>query len=401
MPTLRVLLGAPPSATRADAWALFDDTGRFVERGHSPPERWPMAANREVVLAASLVRVIALALPPMPPSRVAAAAAYALEDRLASTEEPPAIGLSAARADGSVVAAVASRGLIDSITGFAPRFTRALAEPSLAPPAAGWTWCASGAGGGFVRSNDGSAFAVAHAPAEGLLPPELAAALTQTARKGDAPGEVIVAERCAPETLDAWRAATGVPFVAGRPWRWDDAPVTAFAAAPDLLARPAEIAAGPRERWRLFRPALAIAGAALALHVIATVGQWGWLRYEAWRTGQAIIAAARAAGINDAETPDAALRALANRDADLRHRAGLAAATDALPLLARAAPTLAALPAAAIKSGTYADGAWTFELASQPPAALETLDRNLRAAGLAPLQARTAAGHRVRVSLAP
>src|SRR5262245_51670415 len=115
MAILRVLLNAPPAVGRAEAYALFDDAGRVVERGHAAPERWPAATRREAVLAASLVRVIAVALPPMPASRVAAAAAYALEDRLAATADTPAIGVSTPRADGAVVAAVASRKTLDAV----------------------------------------------------------------------------------------------------------------------------------------------------------------------------------------------------------------------------------------------------------------------------------------------
>ena len=403
MSVLRILLSAPPSPARAAPWALFDDAGRVIERGGSAPEGWPSAARREAVLAAALVRVVALRLPPMSASRVAAAAAYALEDRLAAVEDAPAIGVSAPDADGTVVACVVARATLDAVNASKPRFDRILAEPALAPaPSSGrWTWYASGAGGGFLRSADGSAFAVGSGPAEGPLPPELAAALTQSARKGEAPHEVSVAERCAPDTLAAWRNATGVPFTAGAPWRWDEASAATFATAPDLIGRLEAPAASPRDRWRVFRPALAIAAAALVVHVVATLAQWSWLEYGAWRTGRAVVAAAQNAGIADAPTPEAALRALARRNAELRHRAGQAAPGDALPMLARAAPALAALPAAALKSATYADGAWTFELTALDAPALAMLDRRLQDAGLAPLQAKTNAGNRVRVAATP
>jgi len=151
----------------------------------------------------------------------------------------------------------------------------------------------------------------------------------------------------------------------------------------------------------VFRPALAIAAAALALHVVATLAQWSWLKYDAWRTGRATVAIAQDAGLTDATTPEAALRGLARRDAELRHRAGQPAPGDALPMLARAAPALATLSPVAVKSATYADGAWTFELAPLDAPALAALDRRLQDAALAPLQAKTNAGHRMRVAGAP
>jgi hypothetical protein len=401
MSVLRVLLSMPPSPARAEAWALYDESGRVVERGRATPDAWPSATRREAVLAASLVRVIALALPPMSASRVAMAAAYALEDRLAATDEAPAIGVSAPRADGGVVAAVVSRKMLDAVTGLAPRFARVLAEPALAPVTPGWTWYASGAGGGFVRTADGSAFAVDNAPTEGPLPPELAAALTQAARKGEAPREVAIAERCRPEALATWRTATGIPFVPADSWRWDSAAPSAFADAPDLIGRVEEVATRPRDRWRVLRPAIAIVAAALALHVLATLAQWSWLKYDGWRMGRSVVASAQGTGVADTSTPEAALRGLARRAAELRHRAALFAPSDAVPLLARAAPALAALPVPAVKSAIYADGAWTFELATLDAPALAALDRRLQDAGLAPLQAKTNAGLRMRVSAGP
>jgi len=401
MTVLRVLLSAPPAANRAEAWARSDDGGRVVERGVDTPDRWPAASRREAVLAAGLVRVIALALPPMSPARLASAAAYALEDRLAATGAAAAIGVSAPRADGSVLAAVTAQATLDAVAAHAPRFARIVAEPALAPVSSGWTWCASGASGGFVRTADGSAFAVGVAPAGGVLPPELVAALAQAPRGGGAPASVVVTQPCTDALLAQWRASTGVAFERGEPWRWDDAPESAYAAAPDLLRAP-EIAAPARgAALRLWKPAAAIALAAVALHVVATIAQWSWLRIDAWRSGERIVALAQGAGVADAATPDAALRALARRDAELRHRAGLAAASDAVPLLARAAPALAALPAAAVKSATFADGAWTFELATLDDAARAALDRRMQDNGLTALQARTAAGARMRVTPAP
>ena len=401
MTVLRVLLSAPPAANRAEAWARSDDGGRVVERGVDTPDRWPAASRREAVLAAGLVRVIALALPPMSPARLASAAAYALEDRLAATGAAAAIGVSAPRADGSVLAAVTAQATLDAVAAHAPRFARIVAEPALAPVSSGWTWCASGASGGFVRTADGSAFAVGTAPAGGVLPPELVAALAQAPRGGGAPASVVVTQPCTDALLAQWRASTGVAFERGEPWRWDDAPESAYAAAPDLLRAP-EIAAPARgAALRLWKPAAAIALAAVALHVVATIAQWSWLRIDAWRSGERIVALAQGAGVADAATPDAALRALARRDAELRHRAGLAAASDAVPLLARAAPALAALPAAAVKSATFADGAWTFELATLDDAARAALDRRMQDNGLTALQARTAAGARMRVTPAP
>src|SRR2546428_289929 len=91
----------------------------------------------------------------------------------------------------------------------------------------------------------------------------------------------------------------------------------------------------------------------------------------------------------------ACARVALGRHAELRHRAGLETPADMLPLLARAAPALAAVPPGALKSAHYAGGAWTIELGALDLAALAALDRGLRNAGVDVLQASTSAGHRM------
>src|SRR5437868_5120334 len=160
MNTLRVLLASPPSRSRPVPWALFDDAGRCVEQGNDPSDAWPRSAGREAVLAADLVRIVALKVPPMPPARLAAAAAFALEDQLATTGEAPTIAVSPQQGDGTVLACIAARDAISAVVTWEPPFDRVIAEPALAPLHAGWTWYASAAQSGFVRRSDGSAFAV-------------------------------------------------------------------------------------------------------------------------------------------------------------------------------------------------------------------------------------------------
>ena len=403
MTTLRVLLPAPPSATRADAWALFDGEGKCVQRGRNVPAEWPPADVREAVLAAALVRIVSLILPPLPAPRVAAAASFALEDQLATTGEPPAIAVSAQQKDGSVLANVTSRSVLSAVTAFRPAFAHVRAEPALAPINAGWTWYASGASGGFVRRADGSAFAVGMPATTAAIPGELSSSLTQAARANTAPATVAVALPLDDATLARFTRDAGRPFIRAAAWQWDSAPPDAYVAAPDLLAGEfARASAAPAGgTLRLFRPAVVLCALALGVHIVATIAQWAWLKLDLWRTSRAEIALAQDAQLADATSPDEAVRAIVKRHADLRHRAGLAAPADALPLLARAAPALSALPSGTLKSATYADGAWTIEFASFDPATQGTLDRALRDAGLGALQAKTAGGYRMRVSLAP
>jgi len=395
MATLRVLVPGTPSPAQQVAWAVYDAQDRLVQSGAGAQASWPAVQSREAVLAAAAVRLTRVALPPMPADRVAAAAAFALEDQLAGPAQAQHIVASAQRRDGSVEIAVASR---TSIAALQTEFARVIAEPSVAPlpPPRTWRWYASGAGGGFVRKPDGAAFAISPTQAGAAAPTELALAIAQATRELD---RVDVAFAVEDAQLRAWSEQCGVAFVRIAAWHWDQ-DGAALAAATDLLQgefsrlpRAAPVSAGRRFRW-----AAGLAIAALALHVGATVVQWASLRYQAWQVSRDIVATARASGIADATDADAAVAALTKRFADIRHRASLTAPNDALPLLARAAPALTALPSGALKSATYASGTWTFDLGKLDPAVASTVDRNLALAGLATLAATTPAGTRIRVT---
>jgi hypothetical protein len=400
MSVLRVLLAAAPSPARDAPWALYDAEGRHARSGFGNPASWPDAARREAVLAASAVRLVGVTLPPMPADRVAAAAAFALEDRLAGSAGAQHLVASSRRRDGAVEVAVAARALLGPLK---EQFSRVVAEPSVAPvPAAGtWRWYASGLDGGFVRKPDGSAFAIAIPAANQPVPAELALALNQATRAAQAAPRIEVAFPVDDAQLAAWSAQCGAPFKCCAVWHWDQDGV-ALANATDLLqgefSRVAPIptrSAGTRFRW-----AAGLALAALVLHVGATFVQWAWLRFDAWQTERAMVATASEAGVDDASDGDATAL-LARKFAAARHLAAVPVPADALPMLARAAPALAALPPGTLRTATYTTGTWTFDLASLDGTASAGLDRALTAAGLATLQATTKAGTRVRATLAP
>ena len=125
MTTLRVRLESAPEPARADPWVLVDEQGRAIASGVDPPPRWPAADRRVAVLAAAVVRVVSLPLPPLPAARIAAAAAYALEDRLATSLDDAVIAVAPRRGTEPVVAVVASRALVAAL---------AAAQPANEPP---------------------------------------------------------------------------------------------------------------------------------------------------------------------------------------------------------------------------------------------------------------------------
>lgn len=398
---LRVFLPGSLRIDRADAWVRYAADGRIVDRGNDVPARWPADADTEVVLAADQLRLIAVALPPMPRDRLHAAARYALEDQLATSADESAIALADAP-DGGVLAAVTSAALVNAIRTHTRRVHRIVPESALAPQQAGWTWCTSAAGGGFVRRADGSTFATGAPPAAGdALPPELMAALGQASRAHAAPSAVHVAFRSDPPQLAHWSQASGMPFVAAPDWHWENATPAAFRAAPDFFRDDRRQTASTRATLaHAFRPAMILAALALIVHLCGLGLQWSWLEAQNWRLSHALVNEAAAAQLPAAATPAAAAAAIARRNADLRHRVAQSAPDDALPLLARAASSLRALPAGALRSARYAGDAWTLELGKLEPAALSRVTRTLSSAGVDAVAAQTAAGVRMRLSLA-
>jgi hypothetical protein len=402
MTVLRVLLAAAPAADRAENWALFDAGGACVRKGRDLSAAWPQADRLEIVLAASQSRIAVIALPPMPASRVAGAAGFALEDQLAGPNADHYAAVSAQAPDGRVRITIASQSLLARIVGHGANVARIVAEPDLAPPAADWQWCAGeSSASGFVRRPDGSAFPVDAPATNGILPPELVMALAQARRGNAAPFRVRVDAPFDPSSLGRWQRDTGVEFVRGTPWHWESASPAAYAGALDLLPRPSHgtTASTQTTLGRLLAPALVVAGLALGLHVVASTIEWAALNAQAWRDAKEWATLAATAGVPPdlAATPAAARVALARRYADVRHAQGLRAPDDALPLLARAAPVLAGLPAGVVKSATYADGHWTLDLARVDAEAAGAIDRRLRAVGVPALMAASPNGVRLRL----
>jgi type II secretion system protein L len=394
---LRVFLSEAADVGRTVPWVRYAPDGRVLTEGRDVPAHWPADAQTEIVLAAARARLVTLTLPPMPRERLHAAARFALEDQIATSVEEAALALGESR-NGALAVAVASQALVDALAQL-PRVTRIVPESALAPFGAGWTWCRSEAGDGFVRREDGSAFPVGQVrDGDGALPPELAAALAHAARGGTPPA-VHVAFACDAAQIARWSGARGVRFVASREWDWRHAGRTAFASAPDFLEARLRNTRAARVSSQAFSPALALAALAVLVHLGALLGQWGWLRVENWRLSRALVAQAEATGATRSfSSADAAL-AIARRNAELRHRAGRDAPADALPLLARSAPALGALPAGALRSARYVDDAWTIEIGRLDPVALSRVTHALGAAGMDAVAAPTPAGSRMRLSL--
>jgi type II secretion system protein L len=405
MTTLRVYLDSAPDPARDADWALFDDANRLVRRGRAAIAGWPAADRREAVIDATHGRVATVKLPPLPPARVQSAASFALEEQLAGAPEESHVAPGRQAADGSLRVAIVGaewmRAFQAGSKRCAIRWHRVVLESDLArPPAGGWCWCAESlARAGFIRTDDGSTIAVgpSHSAA---LPEEIALAL---AGSGQRPRLVRVDIAGVGQTLlERARTQTGIEFTTGTAWSWSGADAAAYESVIDLQVGAFDIAtAAPRtDLMRLFRPALWIAGAALAIYALAGVGEWLSLQWQLRSLDREMSALAQVAAPDSGPGSDVApAAAIARRDGELRHRAGLAAGSDLLPLLARASPAMSALPGGAIRSLHYSDGHVVFELQKLDPSQTTFLQRELQRQGLVAIVVPVANGARLRIGL--
>ena len=132
------------------------------------------------------------------------------------------------------------------------------------------------------------------------------------------------------------------------------------------------------------------------------MGEWLALQWQLRTLDREISALAQVAAPDagsSAGSDIAPAAAIARRDGELRHRAGLAAGNDLLPLLARASPAMSALPGGAIRSLHYADGHVIFELQKLDPSQTTLLQRELQRQGLVAIAVPVANGARLRIGL--
>jgi type II secretion system protein L len=407
MTTLRVYLEFPPDPARETEWALFDDANRLLRRGRAPIAGWPSAVSREAVIAAAYGRLVTVKLPPLPSPRVQSAASFAIEEQLAGAPEDSHVAPARQSADGSLRVAIVGAAWMRAFQAASKRcathWQRVLLESDLAlPPAGGWCWCAESLErAGFVRTDSGSSISVGPSHAAGL-PEELALALAGSGRRPRLVRVDIPGVRQA--LLEHARTQTGVEFTAGTPWHWSGAEAAAFDTAIDLQVGSFDTAStAPRmDIARLFRPALWIVGAALTIQVLAGTGEWLSLQWQLRTLDREMSTLAQVAvGDSVANTAPGVVpaSAIARRHGELRHRAGLAANNDLLPLLARAAPAMSAIPGGAIRSLHYADGHVVFELQKLDPSQTTRLQRELQQQGLVAIAVPTANGGRLRIGL--
>lgn len=385
---LRVYFDAPPVDTHAFTWVLFDARGHAVREGRDVLARLPTSQTREAVLDVSLVTCFTLDLPPMNAARREAAIRLALEDKLVTPVAQQHV-VAEPLANDHVSVRVVDKALLDVLRKLG--FSRVIAETDLVQSTAkSWHCCAENHKG-FVRRDDGSAFAV---EINAVAPPvELLLALKQSV---DKPTTLRLNTPQAGELREKWQSVlpASVNIVSEKIWQWAHTPSENFVQAPNLLpvenVAPSNASAHPR--WQL---ALKLAALALALHVLLTGVAWSMTAWQHGKIKREWQTLAREAGLsyNNATVQRDWARAYAH----LRHEAGLAAPDDALPLLARAAPALSLLPENSLRRAVYADAAWTLEWQAVDALHRTNVENALRQAGLFVMSGGDANTYRLRI----
>ena len=398
MKVLRVRIDAPWSASRGFAWALRDDQGSVLEEGLGPASQWPEHDVLEAVIAAAMVRIVRLELPPLPASRVHAAARFALEDQIAAADSTAHVEVAAQAPDGTVLAIICPREVLvsfDTHDRNLAQLRRVVVEPALAAPLHEWRWCQGDiAGGSFVRLPDGSSIAVSEIARSGSLPAELALALAHQPSRPT----VRVEWNASAALIARWQEEHGAAFVAAPPFRWQHAAMPAGTL--DMLERQrARDPDRPRGSTRAtLAPAAWILACAALLQVLAMAGEWIMLRIDTARAATEWRTLATAADLprEVSMSPEEIRAAIARKHDEALHAHQRFSSRDALTLLARASTAMNALPAGALKRATYQSGFWTIELEGTDATTLASLESALRSSSLDAQVVPTSGGGRAR-----
>ena len=371
--------------TRPDCpWVLLGDDGQPVSEGHSEPRHWPAAAECEVVLTGPQCLWLEVPLPRGARRDLPRLLAYALEDRLLKDPDTQHLTLSHRRPadDGErdlagvlVVARDRLRQLIAQLTAIGRPPRRVLAEMQTAP-AGGEVWQLSlSASGAILRSSPNAGLAV-----DGdILAPLLSqqAATARAANLAPTRIDVRLTPGLAAPDLAALQAETAIPMQVAVPYLWWQG---ADRKATNLLQ--GEFAFRDNgSAWLLkLRPALALGGGALAVWLLANVGEVVWMKHRLGQIGERIERIYRSSFPNaPVVAPAAQMRQQLNLE---RARHGLLRDDDALSLLAQATEALGTDAVDGVAALRFEEGRLDLTLAGPAAARAEAVVGLLASRGL-------------------
>ncbi len=362
-------------------WALV--TGqRDPVTGAGALAQLPQRAERvQLVLPAAEVLIIRSRLPQSARRQSGSVLAFAVEEQ--TLDEPDAQQVSwLGTANGADVLAVVDRASLrawrDALEAAGIRGYEIHSETLLLPWVEGeWSLAWSGREG-FVRTGEFEG-ATTDSGDAGSPPLSLRMMLEDAKARGEAPAAIAIhpMQAEALPDMEHWQRALGVALRPAGAWDWRRAP----AGAGVSLAQ-------ERARWRLppgtlakLRPAAWIAGAALVIHALALVLDWGRLAFEQRALRQQMEARFRSAFPEAVAVADPALQ-MRRKLAEARHAAGQMDDGDFVPMIVRVAAALKGAPAGGLRILAYESGRMTLELAATDEANVRRVVARLLEAGL-------------------
>lgn len=276
MTLCRVRLGRNFADTGVFDWALFDERGAPRQSGNSELAMPAPARRCEAVLAAELVLLDRVSVPPAQQRRLQGALRFLAEDSLLPDPSRVHVVAHPARQKDVLCVGIVDREWLAQAlnrlgrVGLAP--DSAVPEsllPELEPGA--WVVVCNGTGS-FVRTGELEGFAL-----DGDVDPEppvgLQLALDAAQAADRVPERIVLrgAPGAALPVAERWSAALGLPVEAGPSWAWHQV----AASAPLELLQGEFAPRGSRGAWRerLRRPAI-LAAATLALASFGVAADW-------------------------------------------------------------------------------------------------------------------------------
>ncbi len=370
-------------------WALVSGDREPVV-GAGPLVQLPQRAERvQLIIPAAEVLITRARLPETAKRHTGSVLAFAVEDETLGDPDANQVSWLGTVAGADVLAVADRAGLRqwhDALEAAGIRGYEVHCETLMLPWVAGeWSLAWDGREG-FVRTGELEGATTDSAGPE-TPPLSLRIMLDEAKTRGEAPSSIAV-YTTAPESaidIEAWQRALGIAVrLAGR-WDWRTASPDAGVSL--MQERPRwRVAAGTLAR---LRPAVWIAGIALAIHTVALVADWTRLAAEQRGLRHKMETRFRAAFPKATAVVDPALQ-MRRQLAEARHAVSQPDDGDFLPMVVKVAASLKAVRAGKLRILSYESGRMTLELSGVDEAGVRAVVGRLVQAGMRAEAARGA-----------
>lgn len=338
MSSLYIFIPETGLGTSCD-WALRD-----AGRTQSGTSRWsevPPAQHIILIVAASRILLTRLSLPAVSQTKLREMLPFAVEDKLlAEPEKIHAVAAARSPTGETDIAVIDKAWLRQQLANLQQHGIRPheIQVETLLPRLENNTWSLVWNGrGGFVRTGKNSGIVVdggdTHTP-----PLALTLALDE-ARATQAAPQRILLYRTEDASTPAWNECLNLKLEQRGSWTWQSNVESKDRGEINLLQ--GEFAPPSKgQTWiKQLRPALPVLGIIVALHLVASLGDWARLRHERNRLQNDMVATFKQTFPEATAVVDPALQMRRNLSG-LRRTRGVADSADLLPLLAAAAPLM-------------------------------------------------------------